>query len=88
MLRHLYSGVYTWPEVHGTGDREYLWNSYAIQLVDRIILVDPLPLSEQVVHGIAASSSSSPPSSEQQTRGMQSHFTDAFEPGLEMSPEF
>ncbi len=54
MLRHLYSGVYTWPEVHGTGDREYLWNSYAIQLENRIILVDPLPLSEQVIHGIEA----------------------------------
>ena len=55
MLTQISSTVHMWSEIHGAArDELYLWNSYLIQVKDRdiLVLVDPLPLSDQGVRQV------------------------------------
>ena len=56
MFRHLYGDVYYWTERHGEPQTTYDWNSYAIRIerANVLVLVDPLPLTEEEIGQIEA----------------------------------
>lgn len=55
MLQQIASNIYRWTELHGAARNEpYDWNSYIVALpeVNRLALVDPLPLSSDEIQHI------------------------------------
>ena len=56
LLTRVAADVYTWTEPHGTPERPYTWNSFAIRIAeaDVLALVDPLIASAEEVHWLEA----------------------------------